>query len=81
MLFKRVRRRGYYISPVKFYPYFPFELCYFPASPFFDPKRGYTIEVGAPIGGEGERTMSKRLLDAETQRRRSERWRAEDESA
>lgn len=63
--FTKVRQvRGYYISPVKFYPYFPFELRYFPTWPQLDRHRSYTVEVGAPIG-ERKRTMPKRQLVAE----------------
>jgi hypothetical protein len=49
----RVRRvRGYYISPVKLHPYFPFQLRYHPCRPSYDPKRGYTVEIGAQIKKE-----------------------------
>lgn len=49
-MLRRVRwTKGYYISQVKIYPYFSYQLRYVPCWPWLDPKRGYTIEIGAEM--------------------------------
>jgi hypothetical protein len=47
---RRVRwSKGYYISQVRIHPYFSYQLRYVPCWPWLDPRRGDTIEIGAPI--------------------------------